>query len=176
MAQEILKSVAEDWDSVYDLKETPLRAAIMIFYDKGENKFLLSRRSTINSVLPGEVVFPAEKGIDNFLDIAQRGIHEEMGRVEIVESVNLSIFSHGVGNLGQGQIQPIIITGWTGDITDINLTKESFFWVDRDQVMTSLTSVPSKLIFLMVLTELNLIKIEDFINAPKIKLPECLSR
>lgn len=156
----------------YDSEKIPPCATVIIFYNSATNEFLLQKRSPSNPVLGGQTVFPSEKGTNDFLGTARRGVKEEMGDdIEIEEYKLLSKFSHPVGDWGKGLVCPVIVTKWKGQIKDNDLKNGTFIWINREKVMASLTNDSSKLIFLTVLTNLNLIRVKDFEEAPKIEIP-----
>lgn len=153
--------------------ETPVfHSAVLIFYDKQNDLFLLEDRPNSNESLGGQVVFPSEKGVGN--DIAEtsiRGVKEELGKVTITESFTLQPFSSQIGKLGQGIIQATVITKWDGQISNLEPDKGKHVWVNRDKVMETLTVNESKHLFWMALAGLGILKAEDFLKAPEMRLP-----
>jgi hypothetical protein len=153
-------------------REISIHSAVLIFFDKGSNRFLLEERPLNNQTLGGEVVFPSEKGAGlDILGTAKRGVKEELGKnLRIKEFTPLPVFSGQVGDMGEGKIQAYIVSEWEGDIENVEPEKGKHVWVGRNEVMGKLTYQPSKYLFLFALISLGLIKRSDFIDAPRITI------
>ena len=149
----------------------PIHSVVFIIYNSRTNQFLLEERPLSNPTLGGEVVFPGEKGVGtDTISTAERGVKEEMGnQVKIKKYSLLHQFMGQVGNWGEGTLQPILVTEWSGNIENIESRKGLHIWTDRDSVMSSLTFDESKHLFLIALAKLQLLKASDFESAPILK-------
>lgn len=157
----------------------PYDATLMIIYDKGNQKVLLSERPN------GDILFPSEKGVHAPLENARRGMLEEMGIETILESTILPLtiahnFKYEIDyedKVGMGTASAVLITEWDGEIRNIDTGKDNFFWVDENQVMEWLSWDESKFFYLIALTELYAQKIipgemlvQALGNAPKLRV------
>lgn len=164
----------EDEGFVISSSELSPVAVVAIIYDKVNSQVLLQRRSKSNIALPNEILFPSEKGFNNMdpTGLIRKLFDEELGGAIPIDIVELQKFSfESIGNWGSGIVIPIVVSSWNGDIVDTDLKAGTLMWVDRFNVMESLTYDPSKLLFLLALSRLSLIHPDDFQLAPKISVP-----
>jgi len=153
-----------------ECEPSEISSVVYVFHDATENKFLLERRAQSNPVCPNEVMFPSEKGIQERTEnLISRGCREEFGKnVKLENYVSLQPFAGQVGNLGMGIINTIVISKWSGHIVNVEPEKALHIWVERKDVLKTLTKVESKLLFLLVLSYLRIISHADFCDAPEV--------
>lgn len=157
--------------SQFQIENTRFHSTVMIFYDQKADSFLLERRPPTNLTYGGEIVFPGEKGFGpHTINSLERGIDEEMG-VTFRHAIVLPKFWGSIGKLGDGIIQPIIITQWFGEIVNREKEKGEFMWVDRKDVMETLTLVESKLLFLISVHKLTTVQ-KELDSASKMSMSE----